>query len=94
MPFFLYVVVSFVKIKSRFSKAIEISGNMTYSIYLTHFPITLLFANFFSMSGRPIPYYENTLFLTYIATVLMTSYLIYYFFEVPARDYIRQKFTQ
>jgi peptidoglycan/LPS O-acetylase OafA/YrhL len=94
VPFFIYTLASIVNINQRFSKAIEIGGNMTYSIYLTHFPIILLFANLFSIYGIPIPFYENALFLTYIFTVLITSYLIHYYFEVPARNYIRKKFTQ
>jgi peptidoglycan/LPS O-acetylase OafA/YrhL len=94
VPFFIYVFVSFVKVNPRFSKMIEISGNMTYSIYLIHFPVMLIIATFFSASGKPIPFYENNLFLFCIATVLIISYLVHYYFEVPARDYIRKKLTR
>jgi peptidoglycan/LPS O-acetylase OafA/YrhL len=72
-------------------KTIEAAGNMTYSIYLIHFPLQLTIAICLDYIGREIPYYSKELFWGYILTTLLISFYIYKFFELPVRNKIRIK---
>jgi peptidoglycan/LPS O-acetylase OafA/YrhL len=71
------------------AKSIEIAGNMTYSSYLLHFPIQLLIALGFAMSGRPIPFYDGWFFLGFVTATLVAAALTYRYFEAPAQAWLR-----
>jgi peptidoglycan/LPS O-acetylase OafA/YrhL len=70
-------------------KLLEAAGNMTYSSYLLHFPLQLLIALGFTVSGSPIPFYNAWFFATFIAATLLASYLTYRYFEAPAQAWLR-----
>jgi peptidoglycan/LPS O-acetylase OafA/YrhL len=72
-------------------KIIEAVGNMTYSIYLLHFPLQLSIAIYFDSLGKEIPYYSKEFFWGYILATLFSSYITYKFYELPLKNIIRRK---
>ena len=90
-PALLYLFSQGIKTKPSLQKSIEIAGNLTYSSYLTHFPIIIFIAIFFSLINKQIPFYNVFFFLSYILLVLIISYFAYYSFEARARKFIRFK---
>ena len=70
-------------------RLLEAAGNMTYSSYLAQFPIQLLIALGFAMSGRPIPFYDVWFFGVFVSSTLLISYLTYRYFEAPAQTLLR-----
>jgi len=70
-------------------RLLEAAGNMTYSSYLLHFPIQILIALGFSIVRRPIPFYDDLFFASFVAVTLLASYLTYRYFEAPAQALIR-----
>ena len=89
VPIILFVFSQdFIKNKITCS-IIEVLGNMTYSSYLTHFPLQFSIILIFSYFNINIPFYSNYFFLFYLGLVLTISYLIYYYFELPVQNKIR-----
>ena len=62
---------------------------MTYSSYLLQFPIQLMMVLGFAIARTPIPLYDETFFGIFITTTLLSSYLAYRYFELPAQNLIR-----
>ena len=73
---------------------VEAAGNMTYSSYLLHFPIQLMIALGFALFGAPIPYYDATFFVVFIASTMLASWVAYRWFEAPAQNFIRSRLLQ
>jgi peptidoglycan/LPS O-acetylase OafA/YrhL len=90
-PLFLFCLSRDIAMTPWIRKVVEAAGNMTYSSYLLHFPIQLMLALGFGLSGAPIPYYDTTFFVVFVATTLLASYLTYYWFETPAQNFIRNR---
>lgn len=82
-----------ISINDKFKKIISTSGNISYSIYLIQFPIQLFIANYFTYTHQKVPYSQTNFFICYLLVTIFASYLIYNFFEYPAKEYIRKKFT-
>jgi peptidoglycan/LPS O-acetylase OafA/YrhL len=76
---------------SLIAKTIKIGGNITYSIYLIHFPFQLFIVLFFFNIEQKIPYYSDAFFIAYIFATLIISYYIYKLFELPVQKFIRKK---
>jgi peptidoglycan/LPS O-acetylase OafA/YrhL len=90
-PVLLFFSAQPLSLSLSIQKIIEAAGNMTYSIYLVHFPLQLVFVICFDSFGEGIPYYNKEFFWGFMLTTLVSSYLIYKFFELPAQNEIRQK---
>jgi len=88
-PIFLFCLSCKITVPAPAQRLLEAAGNMTYSSYLAHFPIQLLIALGFSMSGSPIPFYNAWFFAMFVASTLLTSYLAYRHFEAPAQTLLR-----
>lgn len=92
IPPLLYLGAKQIRISDQLQRFVEAAGNMTYSSYLIHFPIQIIFAIYFGSAGRRIPYQNQYLLISYLGLTLVAAYLIYRFFEMPAQTYIREKF--
>jgi peptidoglycan/LPS O-acetylase OafA/YrhL len=88
-PVLLFCLTCKIALPASAAKLVEAAGNMTYSSYLLHFPIQLLIALGFAMSGRPIPYYDGWFFAAFVTVTLLASYLTYRYFEAPAQALLR-----
>jgi peptidoglycan/LPS O-acetylase OafA/YrhL len=89
MPTLLFCLSRKIALPAPVHKLLEAGGNMTYSSYLLHFPIQLLIALGFSMSGSPIPFYDGWFFAAFVTATLLAAYLTYRYFEAPARALLR-----
>jgi len=65
-------------------------GNLTYSMYLCHFPIQLLIVLFFLNQNINIPYKQSWLFLFFIISTTLISFCIYKILEKPAKEFFRK----
>lgn len=74
------------------SRIVRIMGNLTYSSYLLHFPIQLCIMIYYSQIEKEIPFYNNSFFIFYILTVLISSFYVFKYFENPCKKIIRNKF--
>ena len=68
----------------------KLLGDLSYTIYLIHFPIQITFA-LLNISFITINYDNNITFLTYIFSVFFISFLIFRFFELPFKNVIRSR---
>jgi peptidoglycan/LPS O-acetylase OafA/YrhL len=91
LPVILYFAPIKIEIDKRVTSFINGVGNLTYSSYLTHFPIQLLIVNWFAYHQRSIPFYEAWFFVLYIFTVFIVSFFTFRFFEIPIQKYLRSK---
>jgi peptidoglycan/LPS O-acetylase OafA/YrhL len=89
-PLLLFCLSSKITLPASAQRLLEAAGNMTYSSYLVHFPIQLLVALGFAISGSPIPFYNGSFFAMFITSTLLTSYLTYRYFERPAQTFLRK----
>ncbi len=76
--------------KKNLGKNIKLLGDISYTIYLVHFPIQLLFALVIKKM-LIVNFNSPFFFLIYFSTVFLVSILIYKFFELPLKDYLRGK---
>ncbi len=91
IPVVLYFAPMRIRVGDRLKGIVSGLGNLTYSSYLTHFPIQLMIVSWYSYRGLAIPFYESRFFLAYLATVLVTSFLTYRYFERPLQNLIRSR---
>ena len=75
------------KLGSKFS----FIGDISYSMYLIHYPIILLFYFIFDFFEFSVNLDLNYIFLFYIFLTIFFSLVVYRFFEIPLRAIIRQK---
>lgn len=76
-----------------FGKNISVIGDLTYSTYLIHFPLQLILVGFSQYFGYQF-YYGTIFFIFYFSVLIITSYVVYKRFEMPAQKYIRRKFIR
>jgi len=91
-PILIYSSALAINVNLHSQKIIEALGNMTYSSYLIHFPIQIAIVILYGYLNKSIPYYSLYFFVTFILTTLVSSYLLYKYFEKPSQRYIRNKF--
>ena len=81
----LTVIQTFFK---NLGKKTQIFGDISYTIYLVHFPVQIIFhvinQNYFKLN-----YNSNLTFISFITIVFIFSLIIYKFFEIPAKKFIR-----
>jgi len=65
-------------------------GNLTYSIYLIHFPVQLTIVLLFTQAGASIDYRSGELFALYMLATLLSAGITCKYIELPARRIIRK----
>jgi peptidoglycan/LPS O-acetylase OafA/YrhL len=66
-------------------------GEISYSIYLLHFPAALAITTIDEIFSLGINYSSAAFFFTYFAAVIIISHITHYYFEKPMQNYIRKK---
>jgi peptidoglycan/LPS O-acetylase OafA/YrhL len=88
----LSFILAFRNLKSkRVIGHIRLLGNMTYSMYLVHFPIQIIIL----MCLKPASYQtfnSPMMLLFFIASVMVTGWVVFEYFEKPAQKYLRKWF--
>ena len=90
----LLLLIVFLKIGfilKRIGPFISGLGNLTYSMYLCHFPIQLLIVLFFLERKIDIPYKHSLFFLFFIISTTLISFFVYKLLEKPAKEFLRRK---
>ena len=65
-------------------------GNLTYGIYLTHIPVTLIIYIYFLFTNLKINYKNYNIFFIYLTLVTIISILSYKLIENPSKNYLRK----
>ena len=95
--FCLLLLLVFLKIGSMLkpiASFISGLGNLTYSMYLCHFPIQLLMVLFFLKQKIDIPYKNSWIFLFFISITIFISFFVYKILEKPSKEFLRKKLNQ
>jgi len=67
-------------------------GNISYSSYLLHFPLQLVFLLAVLFTGGSVTVFRSIwVFLVYFAILIPLSLASYYQFERPMQDFLRRK---
>jgi peptidoglycan/LPS O-acetylase OafA/YrhL len=74
----------------KVGKKIQIFGDISYSIYLSHVPLQVLFS-IFNHNIISINYNNNFIFILYFLSVFIFSAILYKFFELPSKNFLRNK---
>lgn len=67
-------------------------GDLSYSIYLIHFPVQLMMATFLPMIGLVPDYNSWTGLAVFVVTTTALASLSYHQVEKPLQNLIRKKF--
>jgi peptidoglycan/LPS O-acetylase OafA/YrhL len=67
-------------------------GELSYSIYLLHFPMQLILKTLDEHFTLSINYSSKIVFTGFSLAVIVVSHFIHYYFEMPIQSYIRKKF--
>ncbi|MDR2795176.1 MAG: acyltransferase [Spirochaetaceae bacterium] len=66
-------------------------GEISYSIYLMHFPIQLIIITIAIIFDLKINYSSGIFFFIFILTVITASHIVHYCFEKPVQNFIRNR---
>ena len=71
-------------------KQLQILGDISYTVYLIHFPIQIIF-HLINIEIFKINYDNNFVFILFISVIIFFSILTYKFYELPIKKKIRSK---
>ncbi len=69
-------------------------GNISFSVYLWHFPIQLFIKNIDPRFQLNIDYSSKIFFLLYALAIIMASVISYFMLELPIQAYIRKRYQE
>jgi len=92
-PVFLLYAVLLETVKGPRGKSLSFVGHISYSSYLLHFPLQLIFMLCCSpfITDRVAFFNSNITFLIFFAILITISLLSYHYFELPAQKLLRSK---
>lgn len=67
-------------------------GDLSYSIYLLHFPVQLLMFTFLPVAGIYLDYTKGSSWFIYAAATIFLSAVSHYLFEKPVQNMIRERY--
>lgn len=91
---FPMTIISLALIETRrgtLGRRVSFIGHLSYSSYLIHFPLQLLFIIVAGWLGLDREFfYTNLSFIVFIATLIPICFASYYFFELPMQSKLRK----
>tara|TARA_B100001057_G_scaffold30626_1_gene27926 strand:+ start:634 stop:1689 length:1056 start_codon:yes stop_codon:yes gene_type:complete len=78
----------------KFGKQLSLIGDISYSIYLIHFPLILLSLMILNILNLEINFNSMTIFCTYLIFTFLTSFFSYNFLEIPLKKILRKKYIK
>ena len=78
----------------KFGKKFSFIGNLSYSIYLIHFPLILVTLIILNILDLKINFNSMTIFCTYLVLTLLVSFISYNFLEIPLKKILRKKYIK
>jgi peptidoglycan/LPS O-acetylase OafA/YrhL len=72
-------------------KIFSLLGDISYSIYLLHFPLHLIIFSANEIFNLHFDYYSKTFFLFNFTVIILISYFSYTYFEKPVLLYLRTR---
>lgn len=72
-------------------RSLRFIGDITYSVYLLHFPIQLFIIGFTTYFGLMIDFNSELFFIIFFSFLITSSMATYHFIELPAQKYLRKK---
>lgn len=91
IPLAVHLCANLMRVPRPLAKPVQAAANLTYALYLTHFPIQLLLMTLMQLTGIRPDYREPALFLVFIASTFAVSAAIFRAFEMPAQDWLRSR---
>jgi len=92
-PIFAGAVVFAVLAEHRFPTfrtGLSVLGDISYSVYLLHFPLQLVFVLVNrALGGQPEIFYQTWTLLLFLAVLVPLAFLSYHGFELPALRFLR-----
>ena len=76
----------------KFGKKLSFIGDISYSIYLIHFPLILVTLIILNILDLKINFNSMTIFCTYLVLTLLISFFSYNFLEIPLKKLLRKKY--
>ena len=78
----------------RFGKKLSLIGDISYSIYLVHFPLILVILIILSILDLKINFNSMTVFCTYLIFTFLISFFSYKLIEIPLKKILRKKYIR
>lgn len=88
-----FVVLAFACVpmpRGRLTAKAVWAGNLTYAIYLLHFPIMLTIKTICAAFGVSVPYESKLFFLGFLSLIFLASIGCYRFYEMPMQRLLRR----
>ncbi len=93
-PLCILLLLNIALIEKFFSlRPFTFIGDLSYSIYLLHFPVQLLMFTFLPMAGVQLDYTRGSSLLIYATLTTSIAAASHYLFEKPVQRMIREKYV-
>ena len=90
VPPLLFLAAQEWRALERFERLIQAAGNLTYSTYLTHFPLQLVIAITTLATGIAVPVGEAWFLIAYLGVTIVIGRIVFTQFEAPVQTLIRK----